>query len=327
MIVKDKDPGSMSFYDVVVVSPNSALDSYYVLPNLSVGSVNRAQRSIHTAGGKGNNVSRAIKALGGQSLSLGILGGHAGKFVAEELDREKISYDVVWSDRETRRSSTIVVPQCTQTTVALDSGLPVSLEDGNKLIDMVCSLKCQAPFLVLTGSLPPGLNADYYAELIQRLGYPGSPAVCIDCSGEVLKLTSQAGPAIIKVNVDEFQATFAKDKEWNWKYANDIFSRLQEYGVELLIITAGPLGAYVFHRDTSPYNVITQSHRIVTTAGAGDAFLAGLLVSLSRGGTLKQSTCFGSAAAAANLMQIVCGALNLVDVEEFLSHTSITPLI
>lgn len=319
-------PGHRHPYDVIVVSPNAALDSYYTLSNLSVGSVNRAESTLHTAGGKGNNMARAVKALGGRVLSLGILGGHSGRFILEELEREGIPCDAVWVKHETRRSSTMVVPGQMQTTVALDSGALVRQEAGDLLIQKVRERFAQAPFLALTGSLPPGLASSYYADVVSCLSGAASPSVCLDCSGEVLVLAARAGAQIIKVNLHEYQVTFGNGKEWDWKDAQSTFAFLQSLGTKLFVITAGHEGAYVFRTGGDPYRVVTCVQSYLSTAGAGDTFLAGLLVALGRGASIEQATCYGSAAAAAKLKHIVCGALDLPDVEQLLTHTYLTPL-
>ena len=114
-------------YDVIAVSSNAALDSYYVLPGWQAGAVNRAERVYHTAGGKGINFARAFHLLGGRVLSMGIVGGHSGRFIASELAREGIPNDLVWVDQETRRSSTIIAVEEMKTTIMLDSGNQITL--------------------------------------------------------------------------------------------------------------------------------------------------------------------------------------------------------
>ena len=136
------------------------------------GAVNRAERVYHTAGGKGINFARAFHNLGGRVLSLGIVGGHSGRFIAAELAREGIPHDLVWVDQETRRSSTIISIEAMKTTVMLDSGNQITLEDGDRLLENVMAHAHEAPFLVLTGSLPPGLPASYfcgYSSWCQRI--------------------------------------------------------------------------------------------------------------------------------------------------------------
>src|SRR4030066_1432156 len=97
-----RSPGQHEF-DAVIVSPNIAVDSYYVLPEMEMGGVNRAEKVWHTAGGKGSNMARVMTLLGGRALVLGIAGGHTGRFIADELHREGIAHDLVGVGGEARR--------------------------------------------------------------------------------------------------------------------------------------------------------------------------------------------------------------------------------
>jgi 1-phosphofructokinase family hexose kinase len=309
--------------DVVIVSPNTALDSYYVLDELDIGSVNRAHMVYHTAGGKGNNMARAVKALGGRVLSLGILGGYTGQWVASELEREGILSDPVWVETETRRSSTLVVPSRMETTVALDAGNPAGLAAGDLLKHKIQCHARRAPYLVLTGSLPPEFSQSYYAEIMRSVTNGQPVNICLDCSGEALQMAAGAGARLIKVNSKEFQESFGLEQNWTQKDAHKALAHLHTLGLQLLVITDGPQGAYVFSMQSPPFRVITQVDAWVTTAGAGDTFLAGLVLALQRGETVEAAACYGSAAAAANLQQFVCVCLLLPDVERFLSKTRI----
>jgi fructose-1-phosphate kinase PfkB-like protein len=101
-------------------------------------------------------------------MSVGIVGGHAGQFVIDELRREVIPSDMVWTQRETRRSSTLILAGQMQTTVILDAGSGVEPEAGERFVQKIQDYASQAPYLVLTGSLPPSLPAGYYAEIVSR---------------------------------------------------------------------------------------------------------------------------------------------------------------
>ncbi len=114
-------------YDVVIASPSPAIDSYYVMDAVRPGNVNRARYAFHTAGGKGNNMARAVRLLGGTALSLGIVGGLSGQFITEELAREGIDADMVWSEYETRRCSTVLTPDRHETTVRVPHHEPIAL--------------------------------------------------------------------------------------------------------------------------------------------------------------------------------------------------------
>jgi 1-phosphofructokinase family hexose kinase len=315
--------GLKQTYDLLAVSPNAALDSYYLLSELIVGSVNRAESSLHTAGGKGNNLARAVIALGGRVMSLGIVGGFSGQFIVDQLAEESIPADMVWMEKETRRSSTLILAGQMQTTVVLDSGSSVEPEVGERLIQKIQMYADQAPFLVLTGSLPPELPASYYAEIVSRVKFTPGLNICLDCAGKALRQAVEEGVQVIKVNAKEFQSSFLEGKDWNPAEAFDIFTCLEAKGLKLLVITDGPQGAYVFSSGTAPYRVITKVERWISTAGAGDTFMAGLLLSLKRGLSLEAATCYASAAAAAQLQQVVCGSPRLADLEHFLPATSV----
>ena len=310
-------------YDILAVSPNAAIDSYYLLSELAIGSVNRAEKALHTAGGKGINLARAVRALGGKVLSLGIVGGHTGQFIIEELQREHIPNDMVWAKNETRRSSTLILSGQMQTTVVLDSGTSVEPEAADILIRRIQDYASQAPYLVLTGSLPPTLPSHYYADIVQRVKNQPNLEICVDCSGEALRLAVEAGVQVIKVNFMEFRDSFTAGESWNLSSAIDTFAWLEKKGLKLLVITMGRQGAYIFASGMAPFRVITQVEKWVSTAGAGDTFMAGMLLGLGRGYSLEAATCYASAAAAAQLQQVVCGRLNQEDLDYYLPATRI----
>ena len=310
-------------YDIVIVSPNGALDSYYMLPDLELASVNRATRVLHTAGGKGNNMARAATRLGGRVLSIGIVGGDSGRFIEKELVREGIDRELVWADIETRRCSTLFVEGRRDTTVVLEVGQAVGEEARQDLTRRVLERSPKAPFVVMTGSLPPDFPADYYACLVEALSTT-EVKVCIDSTGEALRLAAQAGPFLIKVNRAEFCLAFGEPGvSFSQAFVERVYADLGERGLKVLIITDGPQGAYVLAPGQAPFQVITQVDTWESTAGAGDTFMAGVLLALSRGETVKDAAKYASAAASANLQQIGCGFFDASQVGQFLELTSI----
>jgi len=318
-------PASRHEFDVIAVSPNVAIDSYYLLSDLKLGEVNRSQQVWHTAGGKSNNMARAAVILGGRVLSLGIVGGTSGQFIVNELEREGIASDMVWTEQETRRGVTIPLTSGNQTTVVLEAGSPVGNEARQELMTRVLSHTPETSFLTLNGSLPPDFPDDFYAVIVHKLR--DEPVrVCLDSAGNSLKQAAQAGPAIIKVNWQEFRSVFVEAQEWNWSVVPEIFSQLCEKGLELLVITTGAEGAYVFGKEVEPFRVFTPVESWISTAGAGDTFLAGLVLSLGRGKSLEQAARFAGAAAAASLQHVVCGSLELSEAESLLDLTRMEPL-
>jgi fructose-1-phosphate kinase PfkB-like protein len=214
-----------------------------------------------------------------------------------------------------------------QTTVILESGSSVSLEAGDQLIHKIQSYASRTPFLVLTGSLPPSFPTSYYADIVRKVrGSPGL-RICLDCSGETLRLAVDNGAQVIKINSKEFQETFSnQDSSWDLRDVYHTFTSLTKSGVELLVITDGSHGAYIFPAGEEPFRVFTQVEKWINTAGAGDTFMAGLLLGFNRGLSMEAATSFASAAASAKLQQIVCGDLKLEDVYRFLPVTRVERL-
>ncbi|MCC6790533.1 MAG: hypothetical protein IT336_02550 [Thermomicrobiales bacterium] len=313
-------PGEGPRFDVAVVSANPAIDSYYLLAGLEAGEVQRAEQTIHTAGGKAINAARAVMGLGGRPLAIAVLGGHSGRFVAAELEREGIPYEVVWSEAPTRRCSTLT-PRHGPVTVVLEAGSPCGEAALDRLGAVVASRAAETSFVAIGGSLPPGSSPLTYARLIADATTAGA-RTAVDCSGEPLRLAAQAGPTVIKVNAAEFSASFGQP--WEPQAAHDLFFTLARRGLEVLVVTDGARGAWVFAADDA-FRVCVSVAAPVSAIGAGDTFFAGLLLALGRGDDLREAAKLATAAAAANLGQVICGQVANDDVRSWLDAVHVEP--
>jgi 1-phosphofructokinase family hexose kinase len=309
-------------HDALIISPNVAIDSYYVVPELQVGDVNRATLAIHTAGGKGINIGRALRLLGGHPYCLGLAGGAGADFIRTELSREGIAGNMLRAATETRRTTTIVEPYG-RTTVIADPGGTVPDECGLRLANAALELVGAARYVLLVGSLPVGLAPDYYARLVQEISPMQGAVIAIDSSGEALAQAIEAGPAIVKINRSELAFTLGEQAAESFEAMVAAHEGLAKRGVRLLIVTDGPRGAYVFSTEHPPFSVVTDVNPIVSAVGAGDTFLAGLVLALSRGAELEVAVVQASAAAAANLLKVGSGVLDPVDAARLVADTRI----
>ena len=217
---------------------------------------------------------------------------------------------MIWGSQETRQSCTIIIPDQRSTTVILEAGTPLDAE-AVRAISRTHPALCQnAPFLALTGSLPPNVPNDFYQNLVQEIP-PSLPVrICLDTGGESLRLASTAGVHIIKVNAEEFRLAFQMTDIADWSGIQDIFTELAASGLQILVITSGEHGALVFSTHSRPFRVKTEVRDWVSTTGAGDTFLAGLLLALGRGNPIQDAARFASAASAASIQRIGCGVLD-----------------
>src|SRR5678815_4464903 len=95
---------------ILCITPNPAIDRTLLVPNLTLGNVQRAQQTIVAAGGKGLNVARAIRTLGGEAVAMGFAGGHAGRLLGDLAQAEGLDSSWTWTNSETR-TCTILIRQ------------------------------------------------------------------------------------------------------------------------------------------------------------------------------------------------------------------------
>jgi tagatose 6-phosphate kinase len=305
-------------YDVVVVGPNAAVDTYYSLEALDLGQVNRIGTVRDTAGGKANNLARALLRLGGRPLVVGIAAGQRGAFILNELEREGLDHDYVMAEGNSRLNTTLLAKSTRVTTVLLEPGQPVAVEALAALRQKVGHRARTVGCMVLTGSLPSGAPSSLYAELIRHMA-DARVFVAVDAAGEVLRLAAEAGPALVKVNWEEFESAFPGHTQ-GWDRLQQQYRALVMGGMQILCLTAGARGALVFSAHDQ-FWVRTDVSEWVSTVGAGDTFLAGLLVGLRRGDSLRDAARLASAAASANLQVLGCGFIEPELVQHFLSRT------
>src|SRR3954453_20620851 len=170
---------------IATVTLNAALDVTYRLPAVELHGANRVESVSARAGGKGVNVARVLHALGEDVIACCLLGGATGELVRADLTMPSL---VVPIASETRR--TVSVVDDADATGFWEPGPVVTPGEWDAFLGAFGSLSADA--VVLSGSLPHGVPADAYAQLIRRTSAP----VILDADGEALRLGVAAGPAI-----------------------------------------------------------------------------------------------------------------------------------
>jgi 1-phosphofructokinase family hexose kinase len=310
---------TIATYDLLVVGANPAIDRYYCLDDLRIGEVNRVSLVRAAAGGKANNLARVFRDLGGNPLTTGIAAGQTGRQILDYLTAEGIGHDYVFAEGESRQTVTLSA-KC-QTTVLLEPGPLVSEEIIASLVAKVGALAQPAVAIAITGSLPAGAPAETVGRLVAATRGTSDAMVAVDTSGEALRLAVKAGPHVIKVNCQEYERAFGQPTD-RLEDVEAHFEALTTHGVETLCLTDGPRGALVLNRNDR-FAVRTLAPDPLSTAGAGDAFLAGFLMTLLRGGTLQDAARFASAAGAAALRHVAAGFVEPADVDSALACTGL----
>ncbi len=190
-----------------VVCLNPALDVTHHVPAVNWSGVNRPDEVHARPGGKGLNVARTLHALGTEVLVMGLAGGTTGQAVTAALAALAVPSAFTWVRGETRRTFTVVDGRTGDAALFNEPGPRIAPDGYAEFRARYASVLSGCEAVVVSGSLPPGLPAGCYAELIALAAGAGVP-VLLDAHGEALRLGAAAGPAIVKPNLAELE-TFA----------------------------------------------------------------------------------------------------------------------
>lgn len=292
---------------IICITPNPAIDRTIILPSLVVGNVHRAQKNIVAAGGKGLNVARAIRTLGGESLSMGFAGGHTGHWLAELAQREGLHSSWTWTDAETR-ICTIIVPRDMDATVINEPGAPVSASDWKQLQQDVQKQMLSAQTVCISGSLPPNSSAKDFQRLLSALVDAGKQ-VWVDTSGMALNTALAHSGICIKVNGNEIGEALGFEVQ-DTTSVQRALDMLGERGLTTAVITLGVAGAFLATQE-GRWHAQGPRVRVVSTVGSGDSFLGGLTNALDRGSTWPEALCDAVAAGTANALSAGVGQFAL----------------
>lgn len=305
------------------VTLNPSIDQHIAIDKLVKDDALRAREARRDPGGKGINVSRAVQELGGRTVAFGVSGGCAGYMLKSLMAEKGISFEVVELPEETRLNVILTdLSDRTQTRISA-SGPRMSLDAVERLVELILAYEPLPEWWALGGSLPPGVPGDFYARLIGRLQAKGARCV-LDADGEMLALGIQAKPFLIKPNEYEFERLTGKsfaDETAMARAARDLVAG----GVGIVALTLGRKGALLVTRDLA-LRATCPPVEVRSKVGAGDSFVAGLLLALSDGRPTEEALRMGMAAGTAAVMNAGTQLCHRPDVDRLLSQVRIEPL-
>ena len=279
---------------LLTVTLNPALDQVYEVADFAVGKLNRPASKTVTAGGKGVNVARAYRALGGHAMATGLAGGSVGRQIVEAAANEGIPTAFVSTAAESRACIKVTDPVSGQLTELNESGPKVTPEEYESLLGRVRELLPDFDVIILSGSIPPGVPVDVYAQLIRIAQDEFGVDALLDASGNALKSGIDARPAIVKPNRHEAAELGIDPPKWQ-ETASIIRGR---YGVDIALVTAGADGAVVDSVDGT-WQAVPPSVTVKSPVGSGDSLTAGFLA-VWREKDAAKALRFGVAAGAVN---------------------------
>jgi 1-phosphofructokinase family hexose kinase len=308
---------------IYTVTLNPALDKTLVASGLAPDMINRAEVVRLDPGGKGINVSRALRNLGVQSVAMGFLGGATGQSLQESLQEIGLAADFCAVAGETRTNLTIHDRSRGALVKLNEAGPTVTESDIAALAARISARAQPGDWWVFSGNLPPGAPEDVYARLIALVQRAGGRAV-LDASGEPLLLGVAAAPYLVKPNLTEAENLLGARLSEPQDYERALRALL-DMGSGLAVISLGAEGALIADgRETlwaRPPRVPARSN-----IGAGDSLLAGLLWGMITGWSLAEMIRWAVAAGTAAVLEEGTGVCSFGKVQELYPQITVHDL-
>lgn len=281
--------------DVVTITLNPALDDSFSVPRLIPGSKMRGSTPRIDPGGGGINVARVLHVLRVPTLAVFPVAGHIGQALTELLETEELPFEAIEVAGETRLSHHV-----TDLSTGLEyrfvlPGTELSAPDLHRCFEVVRRRGHHAAYVVLSGSLPPGVSADVVSWVRRQADSIGARLV-LDTSGGAL--AHAHGTFLLKPSVREL--------------GDHLGRRLDTLDEQLAgareLLSATDAGAVVLSRGHLGVALVTAAGAellpavagdVVSGVGAGDALVAGIIAGLVHGWDLSRATRLGLACSAA----------------------------
>ena len=291
---------------IVTVTCNPAVDVTYRVDSLAPGEVHRVDSVVERPGGKGVNVSRVLHQLGVQSIATGLADARFGASV------EALGVRAAFVPALPQVRRTLVVHGDEATTSFWEPGPPAAHEAEDALEDMVTGLLADASALVVSGSLPFGVDPRLPARLAGLATAAGVPVV-LDLDGPALRAAADRSGAVLVPNLDELVGMVGRDAR------SDVVAAARDLSARSgapVVVTLGAAGMLAVD-GAECWRAEAPERLVGNPTGAGDAAAAAIARGLDSAAGWPQILADATALSAAAVMAPVAGEVDLASYERW----------
>ncbi|MDQ7822719.1 MAG: 1-phosphofructokinase family hexose kinase [Candidatus Eremiobacteraeota bacterium] len=307
---------------IVTFTPNPALDWFLSVPALKDDTLVRAHSETVHPGGKGINVARLLRLQGIPVLALFTAGGFAGKELSALLRACDVPFSCWQIDGPTRRTVTIEDEHGSR--IKVNPPGPELPGEKEEALGEWVALHCRrGDWLVLCGSLLPGMGGKFYRTLSERVSSRGVRTV-IDTSGAALREGVEGPLSLLKVNLLELSHLTGKlHGSIEDAFSDDVVAGLSKKMT--LLVSGGAQGAVVSEKETR-WKAFSVKTRKGLAVGAGDSLLAGYLATRVQGRSPQEALINGVAMATATVFSPVHALASPPEGGKYLAYIKSFPL-
>ncbi len=276
---------------IYTVTLNTTLDLVYETPQISKNEINKTELKVLSVGGKGINISRALRSLEVESQAFGFYGGQMKELLLTKLATEGILNHLIQIKGNTRTNLKIIENNLKNVVEFNEIGPKILLEELEAILKLIKNKCTRGDFLVLAGSLPQDVPADFYKDII-NIVQKKDTQVLLDTSGDPLRQGIRAGPDFLKVNFEEIRAIKAGGD------LETLIRGLSKAGIKKIMVTDGAKRV-LYWDGTRVLSAVPPKVEGAASVGSGDSVDAGMIYSIIKGfdpiNLLKTSVACGTA--------------------------------
>lgn len=264
---------------ILTICPNPSIDCTIELNSLNVGMLNKIDSKVETYSGKALNVAVGVARLGEKSFATGFMFEDHGRMFEHVLDKEGVKHNFVYNKGSARVNYKIIDKRSMLTEIN-DRGETVTTDKQAELVELVKNISPDYEIAVMSGSLPKGVNPEYYAQVLSVI--PKNVKVIVDTErANMLSAIGSREIFMAKPNLRELE-NFAGQTVTT---LNDMVKAAYKYidlGVKNVLVSLGADGA-ILTDGTDSYFCKSASVAVNSTVGAGDSMVAATCVGLIQG--------------------------------------------
>ena len=249
-----------------------------------------------SAGGRGLNASRVLHTFGAKTLAIATSGGGNGERLQKLAAKSGFPVKVVPIHNEIRTNFTITDRQ--GLAVRLNElGPHMTPEQLSRFEKAVESKLETATWLMLCGSIPPDVSAEFYTKLI-GMARDRKVKTLLDTDGDALLHGIEAGPTVVTPNQPEAERLLNRALITRAHFV-EAATRIKAMGAETVLLSLGSRGVVAVN-DQQMLEALPPRIDAVSPLGAGDALAAAYVWASTKKKDFADSVRWGVAAGTAS---------------------------
>jgi 6-phosphofructokinase 2 len=307
--------------DIVTITINPAVDIFVSTARVEPTRKMRTSAPKRDPGGGGINVARVAFRLGGKVTAIYPASGAIGRLLTRLLEREGIDSIVTPSHAETRENFTAYEDDSGEQFRFVLPGSPLHRAEWEAVLHEIENIKTKPKFIVASGSVPPGVPTDFFAKVAAMAKKNGAKAL-VDTSGAALKAAIAEGVYLVKPNLNELSDLCGRALDTDAARIAACRDMIKAGEAEAVALTLGGDGALLVTRE-AVWRAQPIAIEAVSTVGAGDSFLGGMVAALAQGETLEDAFRVAVAAGFAAVMRPGTELCHKEDVERLMPRVRV----